>query len=396
MSTEKQQAIVNAFYNPANAFRPKTILAAVRHDHPELNINISDVQAVVKAQEASQRFAPASAPKRTNWYPLTSIAPFSTMSMDLADMRTYNPVHNAGMKYCLVLTDRYTKYTFLRAVKSKGQAELLNAFQDCMKQLDSWGYGPPDRLVMDFESSWFKGKQFRDYLDKIECSPIFAHEVNQVGDVESRIKTLRMIIARMVTALKTDQWVNHLSEIQQGMNQSINATIYTTPDEAIAMGTNAKLEARWQRQIERAQGDKRLLSNVNLQVGSKVRIKLHKRKGFDKLSSMPNWSDTIHTIERKVSNNEFYVNDRTKPYRRDQLQVFTTQQVRPEPAEEKQQEDEKQQPHTDVEQTQYVKQKRTTRRLRKEGVVQQNVTRQLRERVPRAELLTEHDERIIS
>jgi hypothetical protein len=400
-----------AFYDISNGFRPLTVYRALQKHHP--SVLLSDVKRVISEQEVHQRFKPAGAPSKHNWFPLTSNGPWNTCAMDLADLKNYSTVHNSHFRYAFCLVDRYTKFLMVIPTKSKSKEELLAALQTCFEQIYSLGFNGPSSISCDEESAWAKGAIFKNWVASKHCTLNYIRpkSINGKGDIESAIKTFRMLCERMRIALHTDRWVQHLAQLLHAYNSSVHSATQVTPIAAQSLGRNEKLETKWRKQTERASGESRLLPGIKLVVGQRVRIKIQ-RKQFEK-GTLPTWSETIHTIVQVNNNSSFQVSGRVRPYRRDEIQLYSAHSTKPiveEPAEPEglegkyDDEDEKKQPpvplpvphHDEAAQSRYIKRKKVARQLAVEGVLVDNVRRSNRERAPRFELLSSRGERIVS
>ena len=110
-----------------------------------------DVNSVITSMHKAQRLKPVFLNKAP-LHPVTSSGVMNQVQIDLVDMKSNKvTVESETFRYILVMLDVFSRYVFLRPLKSKSSAEvasiLLRIFSDT---------GPPRRLQSD-QGSEFKG-----------------------------------------------------------------------------------------------------------------------------------------------------------------------------------------------------------------------------------------------
>lgn len=127
-----------------------------------------DVASVVNTMHKAQRLKPTFMNKAPI-HPVTSSSVMNQVQIDLVDMTSKKvTLDSETYRYILVLLDVFSRFLFLRPLKSKSSAEvaavLLSIFSDI---------GPPRRLQSD------QGSEFKGVVQKLM-------DIMQVGIIHSR------------------------------------------------------------------------------------------------------------------------------------------------------------------------------------------------------------------
>ena len=114
-------------------------------------ISQNDIAKVVFSMKNAQRVKPTFLNK-SPLHPVQSSGVMHQVQVDLVDMRGYPAnVDDTSFKYILVLLDVFSRFMFLRALRSKSADEVAN----CLLKIFC-DTGPPRRLQSD-QGSEFKG-----------------------------------------------------------------------------------------------------------------------------------------------------------------------------------------------------------------------------------------------
>lgn len=114
-------------------------------------ISQNDIAKTVFSMKNAQRVKPTFLNK-SPLHPVKSSGVMHQVQVDLVDMRGYPAnVDDKSYKYILVLLDVFSRFMFLRAMKSKSADEVAN----CLLKIFC-DTGPPRRLQSD-QGSEFKG-----------------------------------------------------------------------------------------------------------------------------------------------------------------------------------------------------------------------------------------------
>lgn len=294
------------YYDPKQGLRGINSLYALAREKG-LKVSKSQIREFLKKQELSQVFHS----HKTVSYPLYAQSPFSRMQLDLLDVNNEIPRMNNQVKFIMCMIDVFSRYGFVRPLKSKDEKDVLQAFKSIIQEIHSKWEVYPTRLDSDNESS-FMSKQFMSYCNSLGITQKFSEpgDFKSKGVVESWNKTIRQLIARYRTAYKTNRYIDVLNDLIEGYNHTPHSFLGASPVEAI--DNPIYFKTGYLKKLDKA------TEYENLDVGDKVRLKV-KRQIFSKGSSLNVWTTTIHVVT-KIESEKYYVNDRVNPYRREELQ----------------------------------------------------------------------------
>ena len=132
-----------------------------------------------------------------------------------------------GNTQVLVIIDAFTKFALLYAVKDTKSRNTIRALRDMIKN-----FGVPRRIISD------RGTSFTSDLFKAFCTEIGTiHHLNAVamprgnGQVERYNRTILNVLATMGANHRDNAWDENLSNIQLGLNGTVNKAIHVTPSE---------------------------------------------------------------------------------------------------------------------------------------------------------------------
>jgi transposase InsO family protein len=353
------------YYDPSTGYQSlEKFYRKVRALYP--TIKRKQVQAFLRSQEVVQVFRRR---KVKYSFPLSATAPLQRIQIDLLDVSNLSHA-NGGVKFLFNAVDVFTKIAFSRPLRNKGDSEVLNAWKGIVAEIQQITGFPPLTVDSDKESS-FRSRQFRKFCSDHEIFQHFKDYNQEVSQVETFNKTLRLYIQRYLTASHTQRYLPVLQELIQNYNSSYHRRLGKTPTQAIS--NNEFYERTMDRLIARANGQANRGGYGDLKVGDKVRLKL--RKGiFDKKSTAL-WSKTIHVITA-VNRDLFSVSDRAGTYKAYELQrVGRVEQFTPQ--------DQEQIRAAEQEVTGQARSRRVQRSINKEGVDSADVVQDPNERALR-------------
>lgn len=150
--------------------------------------------------------------------------PFHTINVD-----HLGPFPDSAKKnsHVLVITDNFTKYTFLKAVKGakcEGTVKVMQEFMDT--------FGCPSRIITD-RGTAFTGKNFVNFCADNDIK----HVLNATacpranGQVERQNRVLKAAISTMTDNDK--YWDTKIKQIQFGINSMRNKTTRKSPHELL-------------------------------------------------------------------------------------------------------------------------------------------------------------------
>src|SRR5690348_10840521 len=119
------QTIHKYFYNPSNGFlSARALHAKIKLKHPA--VRLKHVQEFISNQAVHQIHQRKRIPdKEFNQIRAPGLGQFQ---LDLLDLSNYSR-HNAGYRYLLVVEDIYSRYSFVRPLKTKGSTAVLDAMK---------------------------------------------------------------------------------------------------------------------------------------------------------------------------------------------------------------------------------------------------------------------------
>ncbi|CAK1599605.1 unnamed protein product [Parnassius mnemosyne] len=164
--------------------------------------------------------------------------PFDTIHIDHLGPFVRSKNKNS---YLLLIIDAFTKYIILIPVKSTKTIHSIRAIKHYFHT-----FSVPRRLISDRGTS-FTSKRFNEYLDSLGVK----HVLNTVatpranGQIERYNRTVLASLTASNFGKPEHLWDECVSDIQWGLNNTINKTIGKTPAEALfgikTIGTNDSL-----------------------------------------------------------------------------------------------------------------------------------------------------------
>ena len=205
-----------------------------------------------------------------------------------------NPSQNKGYKYLLTVIDVYSRYAFVKAIKTKTGAVVLDAFKELIED-----NGTPNNLNLD-EGAEFEYSPFIKYCKDNDITRWVSNpeQTNKNAIIERFHRTLRNLILKYEVA-KGKSYIGILQKLIDNYNSTEHRTIKHTPLEI------------WTSQEENEQTINKL--DMPFSIGERVRH-ITNKKTFNKASSISNYTKTIYIIE-KIEGQSIYLDGLTKPYR---------------------------------------------------------------------------------
>lgn len=131
-------------------------------------------------------------------------------------------------KHCLVITDAFSKFTWIYPVKSTTAEEVL----DKLKHQEST-FGNPSRVIVD-RGAAFRSMIFKEYCESRNIEVVYTTTGNprSNGQVERQNEIVKAALTKL-SADKPDEWYKHVSQLQRALNSSFQRSIKTSPFEAL-------------------------------------------------------------------------------------------------------------------------------------------------------------------
>ena len=244
-----------------------------------------------------------------------------------------HPKQNKNFKYLLTCIDVYSRYAFVKPMKSKSGEETLQNFREIIKE-----NGVCKNLNID-EGKEFKYKPFVKCCEENDITLWVSNpeQTNKNSIIERFHRTIRNIILRYEVAIGKS-YIDDLQKLISNYNNTEHRT------------TEAKPIDIWKGKEENHQEIK-ILQN-DFVVGDRVRH-LNKKSTFDKGSSTTSFTKKIYNIT-KIIGQSIYLDELTKPFKSFELVKAVENDMKPSKYDEKNSKDKRDET--------------IQRRLRKEGI----------------------------
>ena len=146
----------------------------------------------------------------------------SQWDADLADMQDIKD-DNDGVSYLLVVIDLFSRYAWVRPVKSKSAKEVKEAFQDIFEQGRK-----PGKLRTD-QGKEFNNRILNHYLNDQGVQYFTTQNEGKANYAERLIKTLKSKIIKYLTHNNTRRYIDKLQDFVQSYNNSVHRSIGMAP-----------------------------------------------------------------------------------------------------------------------------------------------------------------------
>lgn len=292
MQDKIQGVIHKYFYNPSNGF----LSARALHSKIRLknsSVKLKHVQEFISNQAVHQIHQRKRIPDQEfNQIRAPGLGQFQ---LDLLDLSNYAR-HNKGYRYLLVVEDIYSKYSFVRPLKTKGSTAVLEAMKSIEKDILKnkvilWSF------VMD------KGTEFNNTAWNNHFSASAGTSPTQSGRSASSVKMyrkdptihtttglverrngfIRELLQKYFTSYNTLKWVDVIQRINENINTTKNRITKHSPQE---------IWTRKQSNDEIARP-----APTQYEVGQRVRLLIN-HNIFNKKST-GRYSVIVHTIIKK-------------------------------------------------------------------------------------------------
>ena len=227
---------------------------------------------------------------------------------DLMDMVSLTK-HNDGVRYVLVAIDIFSRYTWLRPLKTKHAKEVVVAFESIFTEGRK-----PFRLRVD-KGTEFVSHVTQQFLKEQGVKQFFTENEVKANYAERVIKTIKGRIFKYFTKKQTYRYIDHLEDFVDSYNHTYHRSIKMKPADV----TKENERALWKQQygnLEK-QRKKKGTTKFKFEVGNLVRIS-YLRHSF------------MREYEQKWTEEIFRV---AKRYARDGLPIYKLKEYDNEPVE---------------------------------------------------------------
>ena len=173
----------------------------------------------IDAKERTARVYPSKQTTRKFYSPF----PNHLWCADLIDMRNYGDENN-DYKYILVCIDVYSRYVWMKPLKSKSCDEVIRMLKDCLtdagKLLKQKGIHP--NYIATDEEEAFKKITYNEFkIQRIICQGKYG-----AATAESYIREFKKRLSTYFTQRKNHKWIDVYADILDAYNHRKHRTVY--------------------------------------------------------------------------------------------------------------------------------------------------------------------------
>ena len=228
---------------------------------------------------------------------------------DTANMVKYKSDNNE-YAYFVVFIDIFTRYLYTAPLKTLRGEEMVAVFQRIIRETDE----TPEILRTD-QGSEYKNRPFNNLLNENKIKHLYTYYETKANYAERVIKTIKNKIIKYLSDKETLRWIDILSDLTYGYNNSIHRSIKMSPEDAKSRNQYLLWKSQYDNLtypksfFSHKKQDKnpkllRTLSNKKFKFNISERVKIsHLKRMFDK-EYTEKWSGEIFTIiNRKLNQN---------------------------------------------------------------------------------------------
>ena len=195
--------------------------------------------------------------------------------------------HNRGFKYLLTVIDVFSRYAFVRALKSKHGSGIIAAMKDIFNKEKR----KPSKIHID-KGAEFMNHGFIEFLKTAGNIKLYASQSDQKASLAERFnRTLKTKMFRYFTHNNTKNYIDVLPDLVKSYNHRVHRSIGMAPADVNKKHESMLWEKMYRDQMRYAE------PKYHFQLGDLVRI-AKKPETFGK-SYKPLWSEEIFTVKRR-------------------------------------------------------------------------------------------------
>jgi transposase InsO family protein len=304
VTTQRLSDIFKAvYYNPENSGAYCGVEQLVRNVYTKLGgrISLKRIRKAAKEWVKSQDTYTLHRPIRRKFHrnPTVVYGIDDQWQADLVDMQQWRK-ENRGYAHLLTCIDVFSKYAWVRPLKSKGSLDVANAFSSIFKQPATATTATAataarfPRCIQTDKGKEFLNRQVQSVFNDYEIEH-FTTENNETkaAVVERFNRTLKSRMWRYFTEMGNHQYYDILQKLVTAYNNSVHRTIGMAPNKV----TGDYEKMLWNKMYG---SNTNTISNSTLfkfDMGAQVRLsklKWNFEKGY-----LPNWTDEVFIIEKR-------------------------------------------------------------------------------------------------
>ena len=218
------QLLSSVYYNPSNPGSYggiNRLLSAANRLLLEQNkqpISRNVVEKYLSSQDAYTLIRPARVSFKRNPYLIRGKG--YQFASDLMDLSQFSD-QNDDYKWLIIVMDLYSRYVFIRSMKSKSAMSVLRALKDIFQESKIY----PKKFETDLGGEYWN-KLVGKYLKSVG---VHHFSKGKASHVERFIRTFATRLYRFQVKHNTRRYVDVVQDLVKSYNNSVHGTIRTTP-----------------------------------------------------------------------------------------------------------------------------------------------------------------------
>jgi hypothetical protein len=208
----------NDYTTPGNAIAFSGITQLQRHNYKNVPEFLSTLDHYTRSRQAKS-------PRIYN--PIFVYRLRELLQSDLIDMSSISK-HNENTRFILILINTYSRYVWVRPLKSKHAEVVAKAFDEILSTI----HPPFERLLTDAGKEYI-GRAFQDMLRRHNLKHTIAYSVSKAATAERAGQTLKNLISNYLTYNETFRYLPQLDNLVLTYNSRPHRGIdHLSPSEA--------------------------------------------------------------------------------------------------------------------------------------------------------------------
>ena len=255
------------------------------------NIRLVDVKKWLKKELTYTLHHPVKRKFKTR--PVTVPGKEYQWQSDLADVSKLSRQNN-GYKFLLVIIDVFSKYAWVKPVRSKNAKDIKNAFHQIFVESKQ-----QPKLLQTDKGGEFLNRQVKEMLEKRNIKLFTTSSERKASIVERFNRTLKNLMYRYFTKSNSRRYVDILDDLVNKYNNTVHSAIKMKPSEVTEQNEPEVWINLYEGKIFQKNQWKRRKSKYN--TGDLVRISIERgpfRKGY-----LEGWSEELFVVKSTVPGN---------------------------------------------------------------------------------------------
>ena len=262
------------------------------------NVRYDDVRDWLQSHDSYTLFKPTRYRFKRNRIVTTGLD--YMWDSDLADMSNIKE-HNDGFSYLLVVIDIFSRYLWLKPIKTKHGTEVKNAFEDIFNETSR----RPARLRTD-KGKEFLNRKVQQYMKTLDIKHFNTKNETKANYAERVIRTIKTLLYRYFHKKQSYRYIEILQDLVDNYNHRPHSSLENLSPSQINKENEAVV---WKRMyIDTAKKSRR--KAYKFKVNDKVRIS-HLKYQFQR-DYHQKWTEEYFKIYhriRRASKNMYHLRD---------------------------------------------------------------------------------------